>query len=43
MQQGQTRRVFEAQPSNYTLTTSYELCHCNAPSGRRPGVHRLGA
>ena len=33
MQLGQTRRVFEARPSDYTLTSSYELCHCSPLAG----------
>ena len=48
MQLDRTRRVserFEAQPWDYTLTTSYELCHCSpiAGAGHRLGVHRLDA
>ena len=45
VQQGQTSRVFEAQPAKYALTSSYELCHCSRHElvGRRPGVHRLDA
>ena len=49
MQLGLTRRVFEAQPSDYTLTSSCELCHCSplagGPSpGRAPvGCPVLGA
>ena len=34
MQLGQTRRVFGAQPSDYTLAPSYELCHCSPLAGR---------
>ena len=34
MQLGQTRRVFEAQPSDYALTSSYELCHCSPLAGQ---------
>ena len=43
MQLGQTRRVFEAQPSDYTLTSSYELCHCGPlAGGPSPGRAPVG-
>ena len=49
MQLGQTRRVFEAQPSDYTLTSSHELFHysplvCGPSPGRaQVGCPTLGA
>ena len=42
MQLGQTRHVFEAQPSDYTLTSSYELCHCSPLAGPSPGRAPVG-